>query len=374
MYVSRTKFLPVTIITLYLNIPSTSSSGFSCPGVGFYPDPASCEAFYRCLDQNTAYRYICPPGTRFDLTLRNCNHAHLAPPCPLDDPKPPKLTTQPPTTTTKPPTTTSTTTKVPNQLSEQSGVDCGPFLGCDSHGDSGDSDDLYGEGEDGDDSTVLEFGPGSGPGEEYDYEDYEDEDNTFVEFPGNSNGTIAGNPDENQDRIPLFPPPLSTPVTSVEVTESTPVPPLVVTDPPTPDQLYSVAPNSLYPCTQPGYYSEETSCKQFFVCREVAPGVLSAEKIFRCPNRYLFDPETRLCQREHKVTCRGRMEDMNFLFYSSLNSFIVPLKESDLSQFFSLPLTLPRVKRPYSLVRPVVYTYGRLDNPFPWVLYRAAIH
>ena len=44
---------------------------------------------------------------------------------------------------------------------------------------------------------------------------------------------------------------------------------------------YNVSPTSLYPCVQPGYYSEESSCSEFYVCKEVAPGVLSAEKIFR---------------------------------------------------------------------------------------------
>ena len=44
---------------------------------------------------------------------------------------------------------------------------------------------------------------------------------------------------------------------------------------------YSVSASSLYPCSQPGYYSEETSCDQFYVCKEVAPGVLSADRIFR---------------------------------------------------------------------------------------------
>ena len=44
---------------------------------------------------------------------------------------------------------------------------------------------------------------------------------------------------------------------------------------------YLVSPGSLYPCTRPGYFSEQTSCNNFFVCREVTPGVLTAERVFR---------------------------------------------------------------------------------------------
>ena len=38
---------------------------------------------------------------------------------------------------------------------------------------------------------------------------------------------------------------------------------------------------------------------------KVGPGLLSAERPFRCPKRYLFDPITRLCQREAKVRFCG---------------------------------------------------------------------
>ena len=38
---------------------------------------------------------------------------------------------------------------------------------------------------------------------------------------------------------------------------------------------------------------------------KVGPGLLSAERPFRCPKRYLFDPITRLCQREAKVRVWG---------------------------------------------------------------------
>merc|ERR1739848_84392 len=59
-----------------------------------------------------------------------------------------------------------------------------------------------------------------------------------------------------------------------------------------PDPQWSVSLSSLYPCSQPGYYREDSSCQQFYVCKEVAPGLLSADRIFSCPDRYLFDPVT----------------------------------------------------------------------------------
>ena len=44
---------------------------------------------------------------------------------------------------------------------------------------------------------------------------------------------------------------------------------------------YLVSPGSLYPCSKPGYFSEQTSCNNFFVCREITPGVLTAQRLFR---------------------------------------------------------------------------------------------
>merc|ERR1712004_506069 len=103
---------------------------------------------------------------------------------------------------------------------------------------------------------------------------------------------------------------------------------------------FSVSSSSLYPCSEPGYFNEASSCAQFFVCKEVAPGVLSADRIHRCPPRYLFDPVTRLCQREAKVTCDQSGDSS--LFYSGLELLVVKLTESELDTFFSQELTLPR--------------------------------
>ena len=40
------------------------------------------------------------------------------------------------------------------------------------------------------------------------------------------------------------------------------------------------------------------------VFQEVLPGKLLADQLYRCPDRYLFDEDTRRCQRQHTVTCR----------------------------------------------------------------------
>ena len=95
---------------------------------------------------------------------------------------------------------------------------------------------------------------------------------------------------------------------------------------------FSVAPGSAFPCPgetksdnfksvsqrnssfpEPGYFNLEGTCREFWVCREVllywnkktlhdnckqqvSEGLVAAYRPFRCPNRYLFDPLTRLCQ------------------------------------------------------------------------------
>merc|ERR1719273_934493 len=97
---------------------------------------------------------------------------------------------------------------------------------------------------------------------------------------------------------------------------------------------YLVAAGSAYPCSSPGYFALSGSCREFWVCKEVGPGLLSAERPFRCPDRYLFDPITRLCQREAKVECKAN------LFYSLSSRLAITLREDQLDAFFSTPLTL----------------------------------
>jgi len=97
---------------------------------------------------------------------------------------------------------------------------------------------------------------------------------------------------------------------------------------------FSLAPGSAFPCPEPGYFNLEGTCREFWVCREVSEGLVAAYRPFRCPNRYLFDPITRLCQRESKVECKAN------LFYSLSTSLAITLREEELDAFFSTPLTL----------------------------------
>jgi len=129
--------------------------------------------------------------------------------------------------------------------------------------------------------------------------------------------------------------------------------------PPPPE--YSTHPASLYPCTQPGYYKQD--CHRFWVCKEVGAGVLSADRLFRCPDRYLFDPATRLCQREEKVeACYDPPT-----FYSALDLFTVRLAESDLASFFQQRLEAGGAAGRTGLPRPILPYYQSL---YPYPVYR----
>ena len=240
--------------TSYGLAPRPAAARFSCPGPGYYRDPSSCTAFYRCLDWNSpAHRYICPPATRYDPAVRNCNHNFLAPPCSI--------------------------------LPAQSGLqDLLPDISF--------QQDLFPGGLEHDIIPGLE--QDLLPGLEQDILPEQDS------LPG---GGLQEDilPSLEQDVLPgggfeedillgielqqdggleedlLFRPELEVEDLQVE-------------------KLWVVAAGSLFPCKQPGYYQDPASCSQFFACREVVPGVLSADRTFRCPHRYVFDPTTRLCQ------------------------------------------------------------------------------
>jgi hypothetical protein len=66
---------------------------------------------------------------------------------------------------------------------------------------------------------------------------------------------------------------------------------------------YVVTDESIYNCPAPGFYPHESHCRQFYVCLEVLPGILLAEQVYRCPERYLFDGATRRCRRQEKSNC-----------------------------------------------------------------------
>ena len=100
-------------------------------------------------------------------------------------------------------------------------------------------------------------------------------------------------------------------------------------------QKYKVLPGSLYQCPRPGFYPYEANCKEFYVCLEVLPGILFAEQLYRCPMRYLFDEDTRRCQREEKVNCR------KFSFNSAediAKENVLVVLERFLEPFFATPL------------------------------------
>jgi len=229
----------------------SASARFTCPDVGFYRDPDSCTAFYRCITKDMSYHYICPLGTRYDPTVQNCNHNHLAPPCPGSEED--------------------------YSISYDYSYDIDNDLYPEEGEDYGDQDDL---------SSYLPPGPHDSPVD-----------------------------DSQDDKLPEDQP-SSKPQDKPGVT-------------------FLISPTSLYPCQEPGYFSEKSSCTEFYVCREVAPGVLAAEALFRCPDRYVFDVETRLCQRKTKVTCD---KDISQLFNAFRSAFVFQLHPSDLNNFFSQEL------------------------------------
>jgi len=295
--------LPVSLTLLTLLPPSQQA----CPGL--YPHPSQCDKFYQC-DSHSSYLFNCPQGTLFDVNIGVCNHKYLVkcqhesqtatrpttskprPTTTLSQPSPPLLTQPPP-----PPPTTSTSQKPKPSTSSTTTTSS---------------------------STITEF-------------------TTSKEIISSSSETLLT--DDNNIFIDLSRPSTTSsvdPITDINIpAESvTVIPPGTSGSTAAPaEPEWSVSVSSLYPCSQPGYYSEESSCSQFFVCKEVAPGLLSADRIFSCPDRYLFDPVTRLCQREAKVSCD--VEETPNLFYSGLGLFTVKLQEEDLDTFFSQDLLLP---------------------------------
>ena len=123
------------------------------------------------------------------------------------------------------------------------------------------------------------------------------------------------------------------------------------------------------------------------MCREVTPGVLTAERVFRslvthynakidtkqfcrCPDRYLFDPATQLCQREGKVQCDQATNPL--LLYSFRSALVIQVREENLESFFSQDLTLPRTslarQSPVQrLYRPVSYPSFMYPRHSPFV-------
>lgn len=313
-----TPSLKLTLLFSLARLATSTSTSFSCPGQGFYPDPSSCTSFYRCVDLERSYKYYCPSGTRYDPSLSNCNHEAVAPPCQVEEQtKPPKPTTRKPGT--KPPTQNTFTKPVKPR------------------------------------PTTIRT--------------------TTRRATTTRRTTTANNPKQDTQvtvKDPVFPPPLSTPIPAQSPPSTSSSPTLIITSQPLPSRNYSVSPTSLYDCYQPNYYQEETTCEQFYACREIAPGVLAADRIFRCPAGYLFDSDTRLCQRDYKVACQKNKTE-EFLFFTVLNALVVQLKENELEHFFSLRLQLP-LTRPKTVINPKVTIFGGDENPYPWFVLQSAIH
>eukprot|EP00090_Calanus_glacialis_P005467 TRINITY_DN14226_c0_g1_i5.p1 TRINITY_DN14226_c0_g1~~TRINITY_DN14226_c0_g1_i5.p1 ORF type:complete len:352 (-),score=73.41 TRINITY_DN14226_c0_g1_i5:76-1131(-) len=334
---------PSVWLVFLFQIISIVSSTFICPGLGFYPDPSSCTAFYRCISLDMSYHYICPLGTRYDLAVKNCNHNHIASPC--SDGVFPDLQED-----ISPETEQDVFPGLGEDISQELQEDVYPGLQGDLsnkpqedvfpgvHEDISNElqEDVYpGEivfdvqedilpGLQGDISSEVQEDISTGFQEDTLNEPHEDK------LPGNTNNGANTRPEQTTEHAQI----------TEDQSLSKPNKPQQVDD--KPELTFLVSPTSLYPCQQPGYFSEQSSCTQFYVCREVAPGVLSAEALFRCPNRYLFDVKTQLCQRKTKVACDK--PDISFLFYAFRSSFVLQLRESELKQFFSQDLLLPKAR------------------------------
>jgi len=332
------------LLTLALTV-SCAAAKFQCQGPGFFADPESCTAFYRCVNKSTSYRYICPLGTRYDPTVSNCNHAFLAPPCHIQT-----------SGTVGSGSSTAAGTQESNKIEgdddgdqgtsgqgsqetsgQQSAQDlgqptdqsAGDTINNESSQQSGQTTGGLGSGESGQDSLLSGLGDG--------------EVNQST-----SSTPINVNPITDIDIPNQTQPPLTRPTAAAATitTTTTSTPPATTTSTTASDQSsstpqYTLSPQSIYPCTEPGFFKEASNCKDFYMCKEISPGVLSAERLFRCPDRYLFDPQSRLCQRREKVDCNEEV------VYNLLrSSFVSQLSESQLESFFAQSLTLPERRKP----------------------------
>ena len=249
--------LQICLLSLGLSIQLTLQA---CPGL--YPHPTRCDKFYKC-DAHSSYLFHCPHGTLFDPQLGLCNHQYLV-----------KCQLESQTTTTRPPPTTASTTIQPQPAITSTTSSSTTTTSSTTSTTSSSTTSTTTT------STSTTTTSAS----------------TTTEFPA-SQETVSSSSeilltDDNNIFIDLskpstLPPELSPTLSPEEVVPeinipggSVPVTP-PVTEVSSPEPEWSVSVSSLYPCSQPGYYREDSSCDQFFVCKEVAPGVLSADRIFR---------------------------------------------------------------------------------------------
>ncbi|KAK0406784.1 hypothetical protein QR680_018804 [Steinernema hermaphroditum] len=52
--------------------PGPSQPDYHCEADGYFPDPKSCQGFYRCI-HNKPYHFKCGNGTYFNPNLHNCD-------------------------------------------------------------------------------------------------------------------------------------------------------------------------------------------------------------------------------------------------------------------------------------------------------------
>jgi len=164
--------------------------------------------------------------------------------------------------------------------------------------------------------------------DEYDYDIYDEAESGFgddVAPRPPSPSPPSGNPGFEDD-VAMRPPPSGNPGEENEEEE-------VETQ-----EEYEVVSGSIFQCPAPGFYPHEDNCREFYVCQEVLPGKLLADQLYRCPDRYLFDDETRRCQREHRVTCRK----FGYTRRPYLKQTVLVVLERYLREFFSTPLRYDR--------------------------------
>ncbi|KAK0406781.1 hypothetical protein QR680_018801 [Steinernema hermaphroditum] len=101
-------------------LPTQDPDGFTCEADGFYPDPKSCEAFYRCVN-GVPYHFDCPDGLQFNPSNETCDWPETAG-CVL-----PEVTTEAPESSpdssTDESTTESVTTESPVESTSESSID-----------------------------------------------------------------------------------------------------------------------------------------------------------------------------------------------------------------------------------------------------------
>jgi len=306
------------VIAVALLAASCSGLRFKCPRPGYFQDPTSCTAFYRCMDNNMSYKYICPLGTRYDPSVSNCNHDALAPPCKIG--------------------ATVAATPGPAQSPDQDTPGGNPLIDID---------------------IPTDVQPAITPPPSVDHVETSSSMPPTLPQPAGDTAVIDSDASGSPSGEAAVAQETATTGSSSGDKEDSE------------DSAYVVSPSSLFACPEPGFFAEPSSCQDFYTCREISPGVLSAERLFRCPARYRFDPVTRLCQRQEKVECSITPS----LFYSYTSAHVSQLAESQLDSFFQQPLRYRgALQLPSSYPRLATSTYPQIHYQHPSTSLRHTSH